>query len=189
MSKSGISEFCAAIGVVGCLYAYHRHTSQQPVLIRPQQLFTLSSPSGKSFPIDVKLIDGSTVTLSNCFSEMYVGELKKRIAVALQEPPGRIQLIHRCAPLGGRFVELSRAGLSEGSTLQLFSSQCTAPMLPAETEILEIYRTLLSGKSAPLARVQIEAWESVLCGKGGLEVDNDYSWLLRELCAAVSRAS
>lgn len=109
--------------------------------LQPNEIFSLSSPTGQTFPVNVKLLDGSVVPVPGCFSEMSVAELRKRVAVALQTPPGRVSLQLDGLPVD-RDLTLGGAGITAESTLD-FRTSLLGGIRPSEAALLRTYTQLL----------------------------------------------
>jgi hypothetical protein len=153
------------------------YLSRKSVTIQPSQIFSLSPPTGSSFPVNVRLIDHSVVPVAGCFSEMKVSELMKRTAVALQTPPGRVQLQIDGYPIYGDLT-LGEAGIGPATLLDFRTS--LQEIHPMEEEILKNYTQLLNGEAITITRSQIWAWEGAL-RPHFLRISNDYPPQMLEL--------
>lgn len=162
--------------LLGLAYGYYKYT--QNVVIQPSQIFSLSPPSGSTFSVQVRLLDNSIVPVAGCFSEMKVGELMKRTAVALQTPPGRVQLQLQGLPVS-RDLTIGGAGITP-TTLLDFRTSLLGGMRSDEEAILKSYTQLLNGESVTVARSQICAWQNSLTSSS-LKVVNDYFQQTQEL--------
>jgi hypothetical protein len=162
----------------GISYIIYDH-GYKGIRIEPSQIFSLSPPSGATFPVNVRLIDNSVVSVSGCFSEMKVSELMRRTAVALQTPPGRVQLQIDGYPIR-RDLTIGQAGIAPTTLLDFRT--CLQGVHPMEDELLRSYTQLLNGDAITVTKSQLWAWHGALVGTP-LTVTNDYSSQLPELFA------
>jgi hypothetical protein len=148
------------------------YKGQQIMTIEPSQIFSLSPKPGTAvFPVNVRLLGGTDVLVSGCFSEMTVGELMQRTAVALQQAPGRVQLQLEGLPVD-RYLTLGQAGISAETVLD-YRTSLLGGLRQWESAMLDTYTRLMKGEQVVISRFQLFAWDCAI-EADPLRVVNDY---------------